>query len=97
MDCEAGGEYGATTGRPRCRVAGSSASVIGIFKAYCTRVGSGPFPTELLDETGEALREAGKVVSEYSAPPPAVHAAAVGSTWFSCATHAASTASPNSP
>ena len=27
----------------------------GIFKAYCTRVGSGPFPTELFDETGEAL------------------------------------------
>ncbi len=26
-----------------------------IFKAYCTRVGSGPFPTELFDETGEAL------------------------------------------
>jgi len=33
--------------------------VIGIFKAYCTRVGSGPFPTELHDETGEALRAAG--------------------------------------
>ncbi len=33
--------------------------VIGIFKAYCTRVGSGPFPTELFDETGNALREAG--------------------------------------
>ena len=33
--------------------------VIGIFKAYCTRVGSGPFPTELLDETGENLRKAG--------------------------------------
>lgn len=33
--------------------------VIGIFKAYCTRVGSGPFPTELLDETGDALRKAG--------------------------------------
>lgn len=33
--------------------------VIGIFKAYCTRVGSGPFPTELFDETGEALRKAG--------------------------------------
>ena len=33
--------------------------VIGIFKAYCTRVGSGPFPTELEDETGEALRAAG--------------------------------------
>ena len=33
--------------------------VIGITKAYCTRVGSGPFPTELFDETGEALRRAG--------------------------------------
>ena len=33
--------------------------VIGIFKAYCTRVGSGPFPTELLDETGETLRQIG--------------------------------------
>ncbi|MAO46808.1 MAG: adenylosuccinate synthase [Crocinitomicaceae bacterium] len=33
--------------------------VFGIFKAYCTRVGSGPFPTELLDETGEKLRTAG--------------------------------------
>ncbi|MCG8696756.1 MAG: adenylosuccinate synthetase, partial [Bacteroidales bacterium] len=33
--------------------------VYGIFKAYCTRVGSGPFPTELLDETGEQLRVAG--------------------------------------
>lgn len=33
--------------------------VIGIFKAYCTRVGSGPFPTELFDETGEKIRELG--------------------------------------
>ncbi|MEM6260936.1 MAG: adenylosuccinate synthase [Bacteroidota bacterium] len=33
--------------------------VFGIFKAYCTRVGSGPFPTELHDETGEAIRKAG--------------------------------------
>ncbi len=33
--------------------------VIGIIKAYTTRVGSGPFPTELLDEQGEWLREAG--------------------------------------
>ena len=33
--------------------------VIGIFKAYCTRVGGGPFPTELLDETGEDLRRLG--------------------------------------
>ncbi|MGB3546232.1 MAG: adenylosuccinate synthetase, partial [Saprospiraceae bacterium] len=33
--------------------------VIGITKAYCTRVGSGPFPTELHDETGELLRKEG--------------------------------------
>jgi adenylosuccinate synthase len=33
--------------------------VYGIFKAYCTRVGMGPFPTELLDETGNKLRDAG--------------------------------------
>jgi adenylosuccinate synthase len=33
--------------------------VIGIVKAYCTRVGSGPFPTELFDETGERLRRQG--------------------------------------
>lgn len=33
--------------------------VIGIIKAYCTRVGSGPFPTELLDETGDKLRTQG--------------------------------------
>ena len=33
--------------------------VIGIFKAYCTRVGSGPFPTELFDETGNKLGDIG--------------------------------------
>jgi adenylosuccinate synthase len=33
--------------------------VIGILKAYTTRVGSGPFPTELFDEDGEALRKIG--------------------------------------
>lgn len=33
--------------------------VFGVFKAYCTRVGSGPFPTELFDETGEFLRKNG--------------------------------------
>ncbi len=38
--------------------------VFGIFKAYCTRVGSGHFPTELEDETGEALRKFG---SEFGA------------------------------
>jgi adenylosuccinate synthase len=34
--------------------------VIGIFKAYCTRVGSGPFPTELEDEVGEMIRQEGR-------------------------------------
>jgi adenylosuccinate synthase len=34
--------------------------VIGIFKAYCTRVGSGPFPTELDNETGEKMRQIGR-------------------------------------
>lgn len=34
--------------------------IIGISKAYCTRVGSGPFPTELKDATGDLLREKGK-------------------------------------
>lgn len=33
--------------------------VFGIFKAYCTRVGSGPFPTELFDEVGDKLRKFG--------------------------------------
>jgi len=34
--------------------------VYGIFKAYCTRVGSGPFPTELHDDLGEAIRQEGR-------------------------------------
>ncbi|MFH1564474.1 MAG: adenylosuccinate synthase [bacterium] len=34
-------------------------SIVGIVKAYTTRVGEGPFPTELIDETGEELRKAG--------------------------------------
>ena len=38
--------------------------VIGVTKAYCTRVGSGPFPTELDNATGDALRKAG---SEFGA------------------------------
>ena len=33
--------------------------VFGIFKAYCTRVGSGPFPTELFDDEGQKLRDVG--------------------------------------
>ncbi|MFI3330931.1 MAG: adenylosuccinate synthase [Rikenellaceae bacterium] len=39
-------------------------NVYGIFKAYCTRVGSGPFPTELFDEDGAKMRDVGR---EYGA------------------------------
>lgn len=39
-------------------------NVYGIMKAYCTRVGSGPFPTELFDETGDTIR---KIGHEYGA------------------------------
>ena len=38
--------------------------VFGIFKAYCTRVGSGPFPTELFDEVGEKI---GRIGNEFGA------------------------------
>lgn len=48
------------TGIPPSKIS----SVIGIVKAYTTRVGLGPFPTELVDETGNNLREWGK---EYGA------------------------------
>jgi adenylosuccinate synthase len=33
--------------------------IIGVYKAYCTRVGEGPFPTELLNETGDRIRSQG--------------------------------------
>lgn len=39
---------------------GKIRNVFGIFKAYCTRVGSGPFPTELHDEVGNTMREIGR-------------------------------------
>jgi adenylosuccinate synthase len=42
----------------------SIGTVIGVTKAYCTRVGEGPFPTELRDATGEAIRKRG---NEYGA------------------------------
>ncbi|HKL67728.1 MAG TPA: adenylosuccinate synthase, partial [Bacteroidales bacterium] len=38
---------------------GAVGRIFGIFKAYCTRVGSGPFPTELHDDTGSNLRDRG--------------------------------------
>jgi len=55
---------GALTGTglpPRCL-----GEIVGVFKAYCTRVGNGPFPTELLAEEGEHLRSLG---GEYGATP----------------------------
>lgn len=39
---------------------GKIGEVYGIFKAYCTRVGSGPFPTELFDADGEKMRQVGR-------------------------------------
>jgi adenylosuccinate synthase len=49
---------GACTG---CGVGPTSIdTVVGIVKAYTTRVGNGPFPTELLDKSGERLREVGR-------------------------------------
>jgi adenylosuccinate synthase len=50
----AGGAYTGTGVGPR-----SIHEIIGISKAYVTRVGSGPFPTELTEETGEKLRQNG--------------------------------------
>ena len=43
--------------------------VYGIFKAYCTRVGSGPFPTELFDETGERIRQIGHELGAVTGRP----------------------------
>ena len=47
----------------------SIGKVYGVFKAYCTRVGSGPFPTELFDETGEQLRQKGFKFGETTGCP----------------------------
>ncbi len=43
--------------------------LIGVTKAYCTRVGSGPFPTELHDDTGEELRRIGNNLALLQAAP----------------------------
>ena len=43
--------------------------VYGIFKAYCTRVGSGPFPTELFDEDGQLLRDKGNEYGSVTGRP----------------------------
>lgn len=44
-------------------------NVYGIFKAYCTRVGSGPFPTELHDETGDQIRNNGREFGSVTGRP----------------------------
>ncbi len=43
--------------------------VFGIFKAYCTRVGSGPFPTELFDEDGQQMRDLGREYGSVTGRP----------------------------
>jgi adenylosuccinate synthase len=43
--------------------------VMGVMKAYATRVGSGPFPTELLDETGDRIRDRGNEVGTTTGRP----------------------------
>lgn len=43
--------------------------VFGIFKAYCTRVGSGPFPTELFDATGDLMRKNGNEFGSVTGRP----------------------------
>jgi len=43
--------------------------VFGIFKAYCTRVGSGPFPTELFDENGQKMRDIGNEYGSVTGRP----------------------------
>ena len=44
-------------------------NVYGIFKAYCTRVGSGPFPTELHDEIGDGIRNSGREFGSVTGRP----------------------------
>ena len=63
--------------RHRRRARRAIGFVLGIAKAYTTRVGSGPFPTELHDDTGAAARAS---AATSSAPSPAGPAAAAGST-----------------
>ena len=50
-------------------------AVIGVSKAYTTRVGMGPFPTELEDEMGLRLREQGAGIRQYDRAPPALRLA----------------------
>jgi adenylosuccinate synthase len=54
---------------PYCGIPASSLKVVGVVKAYTTRVGNGPFPTELFDETGERLRKQGGEIGTVSKRP----------------------------
>ncbi|MEK7543537.1 MAG: adenylosuccinate synthase [Patescibacteria group bacterium] len=54
---------------PSIGIAARSLPVIGVVKAYTTRVGNGPFPTELLDETGDAIRQRGHEFGTVSKRP----------------------------
>jgi adenylosuccinate synthase len=58
-NCTSGGALTGTGLPPR-----TLGEILGVFKAYCTRVGNGPFPSELLAEDGETLRTLG---NEYGA------------------------------
>lgn len=54
---------------PYVGVAPQSVDSLGIVKAYTTRVGNGPFPTELFDKTGEKIREIGREFGSVSKRP----------------------------
>ena len=55
--------------------------VVGVTKSFQTRVGSGPFPTELLDEKATFCAEPAAIHGTNSARPPAVRAGSAGWTW----------------
>ena len=54
---------------PSVGIAARPLDVIGVVKAYTTRVGNGPFPTELFDKTGETIRKAGREFGTVSKRP----------------------------
>ena len=69
---------------------GAIGAVLGIVKAYTTRVGGGPFPTELHDEVGQLIGDKGHEVRRQHRPP---RGAAAGSTPCWCAMRSAPAAS----
>lgn len=54
---------------PSVGIAARTLPVIGVIKAYTTRVGNGPFPTELLDKTGDTIRQKGNEFGTVSKRP----------------------------